>query len=1166
MQAEIKTRLTQSMGESKKPIITYKDDTNIWQHISKELTSRFPLKDIECRGIGNQKMNRVINSLDIEWRPFTEEWQNKNVYTQLQQAPFLNLYFLNCSDLEQYKTSLKEKIKYWLNIIEAKKNQEWMIICISGESNTKSILGIRTSIYDKIKSDFNLSKDRLLLVKLYSEVKESDMWNSVVNKIKEKLLANFFQKVLVLQEDIKRLDSQRLLPGWNYCSFFILKEQLAMLYDTVNLYQDALVQYDELEASFYQTLVEQGAAWFKSFGGTEEGDDSQDFLNLKRKPFREMIIQNTTSIFDFRMYLFARQCQLLFRLDRPAELCQRAKLFISSFSMTLTDYKDALFPFFRESWIYTTCMNIVSRCEELASISWHNNQTLMEFEGASGELLHLARSQLDILGRACNYLPDTLDKPTYDTNSSEKTYNIEIFDKITNQHLKNLLSSVESFDEIYNLITSRAIRCFESCKRQRSIWLLKSDISKLHFYRGHLKEASEGLLPLCKLYAQENWHSIETNLLQMLAICQKELDQTIPYLETCITLLSNRSYIDESTFDKYTDEMITTVDKIDEEYEKEISSIFKYELKSLIHQLRNDSGILFLINIVNPFKRAIKIKNLKLELNSKENKKLIFDCDEADLETGRNAIQLKCEHPISGKYTATSIQFEINKLILKNAIKERSTKVYTVKETSSTLQIKATCVQPVEYEKPSDKLLLSIYSKSNTFKTGTLNFSSITGMTLKFPEEITYKIKKEESDEPERVVTMPYDDSKDYISLPECDENEIITFSVPYVSEKLNISVHRMTFAFDYIMKNGVHRFHSLFEKVKISTPFIYNNNVTYSRDCTILQINFFSKDQIPIRIRNIELIAPGYDIEEFLIEKNQIIFQNQDVSLVYCLRNKDNDDTEVKEELEKDQLSLHIDYYYLNEEIEAYISENVTAKLKEFNLSDYSGFLNKFLNSSYELVDAVKYGMYGKISLKNLAENYHNVESIIESEESAKREKINEIVDEICNSEMNTDRDDNENIPLKTMIYKVKVPKADILLEADLEMKEDNPIIGMICKGKLRIKQIKWETEVEELKFYYDIAIRFDNWMVSGHKKRVFNLKINEEKEFDFDFIPLKTGMLLIPTVEVNCLTEDSPTIRVIHTSDAKQISVIPKTQSSTIYVNNSVFDAPDKNRKPLV
>jgi len=653
----------------------------------------------------------------------------------------------------------------------------------------------------------------------------------------------------------------------------------------------------------------------------------------------------------------------------------------------------------------------------------------------------------------------------------------------------------------------------------------------------------------------------------MLAICQKQLNQNIPYLETCITILANRSYIDDETFDKYTDEMIETVDRMEEGYEKEISSIFKYELKSLVHQLRNDSGILFEVCITNPFKRAIKINNLNLELVSKENNKMIFDCKEANLESGKNTIQLKCEHPISGKYNATSIQFSINKFILKSAIHERINKSYTVKETSSTLLIKAGCVQPIEYEKPSNKLSLSIYSKSNSISTGTLTVSSITGMSLKYPEEIVYKIKKEDSDEPERTVTLSYDKNNDYISLPECDENEIITFEVPFVSEKLNISVHRMTFAFDYIMKNGVHRFHSLFEKVKISTPFIYNNNVTYSHDCTILQINFFSKDQIPIRIRNIELIAPGYDVEEFLIEKKQIIFQNQDVSLVYCLRSSENGETnELPDGLEKDELSLHIDYYYLNEEIEAYLDENVTKKLKELNLLEYSGFLNKFLNSSYELVDAVKYGMYGKIGLDNLSENYHDVESIIESEESSVKEQINQIVDEICKSEISTSENENDSIPLKTMIYKVKVPKAEILLEADLEMNQGNPIIGMICKGKLKIKQVKWESEIEELKFYYDIAIRSDNWMVSGHKKRVFNLKPKEEKEFTFDFIPLKTGMLLIPTVEVNCLTENSPTIRVIHTSDAKQISVIPKTQSSTIYVNNSVFDAPDKNRRSLI
>jgi len=49
----------------------------------------------------------------------------------------------------------------------------------------------------------------------------------------------------------------------------------------------------------------------------------------------------------------------------------------------------------------------------------------------------------------------------------------------------------------------------------------------------------------------------------------------------------------------------------------------------------------------------------------------------------------------------------------------------------------------VEYEKPSNKLSLSIFSKSNSISTGTLNITSITGMSLKYPEEIVYKIKKE---------------------------------------------------------------------------------------------------------------------------------------------------------------------------------------------------------------------------------------------------------------------------------------------------------------------------------------------------------------------------------------------------------------------------------------
>ena len=55
-------------------------------------------------------------------------------------------------------------------------------------------------------------------------------------------------------EDTRRLDQQRLMPGWNYCQFFIMKESMAFTYELMGLYEEALVHYDELEAGFFQTL------------------------------------------------------------------------------------------------------------------------------------------------------------------------------------------------------------------------------------------------------------------------------------------------------------------------------------------------------------------------------------------------------------------------------------------------------------------------------------------------------------------------------------------------------------------------------------------------------------------------------------------------------------------------------------------------------------------------------------------------------------------------------------------------------------------------------------------------------------------------------------------------------------------------------------------------
>jgi trafficking protein particle complex subunit 10 len=116
----------------------------------------------------------------------------------------------------------------------------------------------------------------------------------------------------------------------------------------MNVHEEALVQYDELEAAYFQNLLEQGAPWFQTFGGLDLKDDSHNILDISGKAYRDMILQNTITIFDFRIYLFARQIQILSRLSGSVNnICQRSKVFISSFCRTLKEYKVQSKPYIR---------------------------------------------------------------------------------------------------------------------------------------------------------------------------------------------------------------------------------------------------------------------------------------------------------------------------------------------------------------------------------------------------------------------------------------------------------------------------------------------------------------------------------------------------------------------------------------------------------------------------------------------------------------------------------------------------------------------------------------------------------------------------------------------------------------------------------------------------
>lgn len=116
-----------------------------------------------------------------------------------------------------------------------------------------------------------------------------------------------------------------------------IKESLATSYGGVNLFDDALNQYDELETSFYQVLKEKNLSWFGTLINPEPKDDSGPLLSASKKPYRDLILANRISVFDFRVYLLARQCELLARMGRITEVCTKVGAFLGAFGRRLRE-------------------------------------------------------------------------------------------------------------------------------------------------------------------------------------------------------------------------------------------------------------------------------------------------------------------------------------------------------------------------------------------------------------------------------------------------------------------------------------------------------------------------------------------------------------------------------------------------------------------------------------------------------------------------------------------------------------------------------------------------------------------------------------------------------------------------------------------------------------
>lgn len=104
-----------------------------------------------------------------------------------------------------------------------------------------------------------------------------------------------------------------------------LQEQLAFVLEMLGLYDEALVQYDELDALFSQFVLNSNLTaspkWLDIFRQPITSWQAVRLTALVPQHLRDLIIKNKPSLLDLRSYLFQRQSAMLLLTFKPWEVC-----------------------------------------------------------------------------------------------------------------------------------------------------------------------------------------------------------------------------------------------------------------------------------------------------------------------------------------------------------------------------------------------------------------------------------------------------------------------------------------------------------------------------------------------------------------------------------------------------------------------------------------------------------------------------------------------------------------------------------------------------------------------------------------------------------------------------------------------------------------------------
>lgn len=673
---------------------------DVWERIQTDLHRQLPLRNLHWKP--KNRPLRAIPSLPICFQAFDSKKSSSSP-----PAPSVYLLFVACDDHEAYKTIIKQEIRTWLDCAQVNQS-EWLIVHVSTapklNPSTAGIFRTKTGVLDKLKADFNPQKTERCIQLSYMSTMDSivhasmhdssSQWTELLTRLKQSLLVAFDSKINETEDSLRTMISTRSRNDWNFQEFFIQKAQLANQFEMMNLFEDGLIQYDELDAAFSQSLSDCPQLWRDKIYGKKSSQYSR--LALKADPsekYLDVVASGQMSILDLRIYMFSKQANLLRRLNRLDEAIKRASIFISSFAAFLRSHEHMWPANYIESWVYCACNELVEWCEERINPGAQDTAALESLR-CCAQLLELAHSQLDRIGIQAGHLPAThpfnmsLSRP-HETPS--ETVNLNTSPPVMlPTSLTDCLKDPTKFEKVYLDLARRTINLYQSTGRRRSALKLHCKTAAFEQIQSRQESAHRLYSHLPAHYVDEKWTTIESSLLDRCASLQKELGLSREWLLSTLALvrsgvtyepgkwsqevmlrpstLSGPEKADLTDQSALANKLMQDIKEQSLKLEKDFAAIgfpiFSIALNSSIGRSSETiEGSLIEAKITNLLPCPIQVEAVRMKFAGRKSETLWFTSGASQLLPGQTIITLFCATPVAETLILDVSQIRISRIL-----------------------------------------------------------------------------------------------------------------------------------------------------------------------------------------------------------------------------------------------------------------------------------------------------------------------------------------------------------------------------------------------------------------------------------------------------------------------------------------------------------------------